>query len=47
MGLVIITIFKVLFSPLAEGAGPAGLAAHLGNEWVIALLLGVPLRKPA
>ncbi|MDQ2917825.1 MAG: citrate transporter [Pseudomonadota bacterium] len=47
-GLVIITIFKVLFSPFAEGAGPAGLAAHLGNEWVlltnlIGLLLGFAL----
>jgi Na+/H+ antiporter NhaD/arsenite permease-like protein len=47
-GLVVITIFKVLFSPFAEGAGSAGLLAHLGHEWVLltnllGLLLGFAL----
>ena len=43
-GLVIITIFKVLFSPFLEGAGAGGLVAHLGHEWVLlANLLGLLL----
>jgi Na+/H+ antiporter NhaD/arsenite permease-like protein len=47
-GLAVITIFKVLFSPFAEGAGAAGLLAHLGHEWVLltnllGLLLGFAL----
>jgi len=43
-GLVVITIFKVLFSPFAEGAGIGGLIAHLGHEWVLlANLLGLLL----
>ena len=47
-GLVVITLFKVLFSPFAEGAGVAGLVAHLGHEWVLlanlfGLLLGFAL----
>jgi Na+/H+ antiporter NhaD/arsenite permease-like protein len=43
-GLVVITIFKVLFSPFAEGAGIPGLVAHLGHEWVLlANLLGLLL----
>ncbi len=47
-GLVVIVIWKVLFSPFAEGAGAAGLAAHFGHEWVLltnllGLLLGFAL----
>jgi len=47
-GLAVITLFKVLFSPFAEGAGIAGLVAHLGHEWVLltnllGLLLGFAL----
>ena len=47
-GLIVITIFKVLFSPFAEGAGIGGLIAHLGHEWVLltnllGLLLGFAL----
>jgi Na+/H+ antiporter NhaD/arsenite permease-like protein len=47
-GLVTITLYKLLFSPFATGAGVAGLVAHLGHEWVIianlfALLVGFAL----
>ena len=42
IGLAAITVFKVLFSPFREGAGVAGLVAHLGHEWVLlANLLGL------
>jgi hypothetical protein len=43
-GLVVIVIWKLLFSPFAEGAGFAGLASHFGHEWVLlANLLGLLL----
>jgi Na+/H+ antiporter NhaD/arsenite permease-like protein len=47
-GLVVITLYKVLFSPFGSGAGVPGLMAHLGHEWVIvanlfALLVGFAL----
>src|SRR4051812_11683179 len=47
-GLVIITVFKLLFSPFAEGAGASGLIDHLAHEWVLivnlfGLLLGFAL----
>jgi Na+/H+ antiporter NhaD/arsenite permease-like protein len=47
-GLVVITLYKVLLSPFHEGAGVAGLVAHLAHEWVLlanllALLLGFAL----
>jgi Na+/H+ antiporter NhaD/arsenite permease-like protein len=47
-GLVVVTIFKLLFSPFAEGAGAAGFLSHLGHEWVLltnllGLLLGFAL----
>ena len=47
-GLVVITIFKILFSPFPEGAGVGGFVAHLGHEWVLltnllGLLLGFAL----
>ena len=43
-GLAIITVFKLLFSPFAEGAGVAGLIAHLAQEWVLLTnLLGLLL----
>jgi Na+/H+ antiporter NhaD/arsenite permease-like protein len=47
-GLLVIVIWKVLFSPFAEGAGVDGLVAHLAHEWVLvanlfALLLGFAL----
>jgi Na+/H+ antiporter NhaD/arsenite permease-like protein len=48
IGLAVITCFKLLFSPFAEGAGLPGLSAHLGHEWVLltnllGLLLGFAL----
>jgi len=44
IGLCVITLFKVLFSPFHEGAGLGGLAAHFGHEWVLlANLLGLLL----
>jgi Na+/H+ antiporter NhaD/arsenite permease-like protein len=47
-GLAVITILRVRFPPFAEGAGAAGLLAHLGHEWVLltnllGLLLGFAL----
>jgi Na+/H+ antiporter NhaD/arsenite permease-like protein len=47
-GLVVITLYKLLFSPFASGAGVAGLLSHLGHEWVLvanlfALLVGFAL----
>ncbi|MGH8802398.1 MAG: citrate transporter, partial [Casimicrobiaceae bacterium] len=43
-GLAVITLFKIAASPFAEGAGIAGLSAHLGNVWVLlANLLGLLL----
>jgi Na+/H+ antiporter NhaD/arsenite permease-like protein len=43
-GLAVITVFKVAASPFAEGSGLAGLAAHLGHEWVLLTnLLGLLL----
>jgi len=44
IGLGVITLFKVLFSPFPEGPGPSGLLAHFGHEWVLlANLLGLLL----
>jgi len=47
-GLVVIVLWKLAFSPFAEGAGIGGFAAHLGHEWVLlanlfGLLLGFAL----
>ena len=47
-GLAVITLYKLLLSPFPTGAGFAGLASHLGHEWVIianlfALLVGFAL----
>jgi Na+/H+ antiporter NhaD/arsenite permease-like protein len=47
-GMLVITVFKVAFSPFAEGPGVAGWIAHLGHEWVLitnlfGLLLGFAL----
>jgi Na+/H+ antiporter NhaD/arsenite permease-like protein len=47
-GLAVITLYKLLFSPFATGAGVPGLMAHLGHEWIIvanlfALLVGFSL----
>ncbi len=42
-GLALITLYKLLFSPFRDGAGFAGLAAHLGHEWVIIVNLGLLL----
>ena len=43
-GMVIITLYKILFSPFQEGPGTAGWIAHLGHEWVLlANLLGLLL----
>ncbi len=35
IGLAVITVYKVLFSPFATGAGIAGFGAHLAHEWVL------------
>ena len=48
IGLAAITVFKLLFSPFPEGAGPAGFVAHFAREWVLltnllGLLLGFAL----
>ena len=48
IGLGVITLFKIAFSPFPEGAGVGGFAAHLGHEWVLltnllGLLLGFAL----
>jgi Na+/H+ antiporter NhaD/arsenite permease-like protein len=41
-GLLIISVWKVLFSPFREGPGVAGLVEHVGHEWVLlANLLGL------
>ena len=47
-GLLVITAFKVLISPFAEGPGISGFVDHLGREWVLltnllGLLLGFAL----
>ena len=47
-GLATITLYKLLFSPFATGAGVSGLVSHLGHEWVVvanlfALLVGFSL----
>ncbi|HQR12731.1 MAG TPA: citrate transporter [Casimicrobiaceae bacterium] len=44
VGLLVITVYKMLFSPFPEGRGLDGFAAHLGHEWVLlANLLGLLL----
>ncbi len=43
-GLIVIVLWKVMFSPFAAGAGLAGLIAQFGHEWVLlANLLGLLL----
>lgn len=47
-GAVVISIYKILFSPFTEGSGVGGIVSHFGHEWVIltnllALLLGFAL----
>jgi Na+/H+ antiporter NhaD/arsenite permease-like protein len=47
-GLVVITLYKLGFSPFPAGAGIDGLLRHVGHEWVIvanlfALLVGFAL----
>lgn len=42
-GLTVIAIYKVLFAPFREGAGVAGLGAHLAHEWVVIANLGLLL----
>jgi len=47
-GVSVITLYKLFFNPFAEGAGMAGLLAHLHHEWVVlmnlaGLLLGFAL----
>ncbi|MEI7447565.1 MAG: citrate transporter [Burkholderiales bacterium] len=47
-GLVVVSLYKVLFAGFAEGTGLAGLGAHLAHEWVtvanlFCLLLGFAL----
>jgi Na+/H+ antiporter NhaD/arsenite permease-like protein len=48
VGALVISLYKIQFSPFAEGSGLAGLVAHLGHEWItlanlLALLLGFAL----
>lgn len=48
VGALIISTYKILFSPFGEGAGLNGLISHFGHEWVmlgnlLALLLGFAL----
>jgi Na+/H+ antiporter NhaD/arsenite permease-like protein len=41
-GLLVVTIYKVVFTGFKTGPGVGGLVAHLGHEWVIlANLLGL------
>jgi len=47
-GLATIAVYKLIFTGFKEGAGVAGLIAHMGHEWVIltnllGLLLGFAL----
>ncbi|MDB5763328.1 MAG: Na+/H+ antiporter NhaD-like permease [Herminiimonas sp.] len=47
-GAVAISLYKLFFSPFAEGAGTGGLTGHFAHEWVmlgnlLALLLGFAL----
>src|SRR6478736_2237824 len=47
-GMIVISLFKIAFSPFAEGSGVAGWLDHLGHEWVLltnllGLLLGFAL----
>ncbi|HTS21216.1 MAG TPA: citrate transporter [Casimicrobiaceae bacterium] len=48
VGVLVISLYKILFSPFAEGSGIAGWFLHLGHEWVLlanlfGLLLGFTL----
>ncbi len=48
VGVTVITLYKILFSPFSEGAGANGFVAHLAHEWVLltnllGLLLGFAL----
>jgi Na+/H+ antiporter NhaD/arsenite permease-like protein len=44
VGLAVISLFKIVFSPFAEGSGVSGWLSHLANEWVLlANLLGLLL----
>src|SRR6476661_1898845 len=47
-GMIVISLFKIAFSPFAEGSGVPGWLDHLGHEWVmltnlLGLLLGFAL----
>jgi len=47
-GLIVITLYKIAFSPFPEGAGATGFVLHLVHEWVLltnllGLLLGFAL----
>jgi Na+/H+ antiporter NhaD/arsenite permease-like protein len=47
-GMLVISLFKIAFSPFSEGPGVAGWLGHLGDEWVLltnllGLLLGFAL----
>ena len=44
VGVVIITVYKMLFSPFPEGVGAGGFLTHVAHEWVLlANLLGLLL----
>src|ERR1700682_2781936 len=44
VGLAVISVFKIVLSPFAEGSGVSGWLSHLANEWVLlANLLGLLL----
>src|SRR3981081_1581733 len=33
-GAMVISVYKILFSPFSEGAGVEGLARHFSHEWI-------------
>ncbi len=48
IGLAVVTLYKLFWSPFPTGPGPSGLLAHLAHEWVLltnllALLVGFAL----
>jgi len=42
-GVIVITLYKLIASPFATGAGLSGLGLHLEHEWVILTNLGMLL----
>jgi Na+/H+ antiporter NhaD/arsenite permease-like protein len=42
-GVIVITLYKIIASPFATGAGVSGFGVHLEHEWVILVNLGLLL----